>query len=133
MKNRVEMIDGNSDDDVDDQAANSLEDDTSFISGSHLVRFDAPVSHVCDCVYNVTVPITQTLANEQRSIYTTPHQYHHHPKGNRENRRYPTPLSPNAQLNDINHLKTKTKSVNCLAIAGRDGFIRVFESQAPFS
>ena len=82
---------------VDEQEEHESEDeDTTFISTCHSVRFDAPVSHICNCVYHIT-----------------PHS---------AGRPSPSPSSP-----------IKRNPINCLAVSGRDGFIRIFESDAPFS
>eukprot|EP01083_Nonionella_stella_P295621 1004664_1 len=70
--------DTDQDDDTDDE--------TTFVSTCHSVQFDAPVSHICNCIYHIT------------------------------------PAHGNHK-----------KAINCLAVAGRDGFIRIFESDAPFS
>lgn len=80
----------------EDDGNESDEDDTTFISTCHSVRFDAPVSHICNCVYHIT-----------------PHSA--------------------GRSSSSSNSGIKRKPLNCLAISGRDGFIRIFESDAPFS
>ena len=92
MSSRVEQVENEEDDNDND------EDDTQFISTCHSVRFDTPVSHICNCIYHIT-PSTSSSSSSSK---TKP-------------------------------VRIKRKPINCLAVAGRDGFIRVFESDAPFS
>ena len=88
MSSRVQQMENEEDE--------NEEDDTQFISTCHSVRFDTPVSHICNCVYHIT---PSSFRPSQKPKQTT----------------------------------IKRKPINCLAVAGRDGFIRVFESDAPFS
>ena len=56
-KQRVQQVD--QDDDEDN-------DDTTFISTCHSVRFEAPVSHICNCVYHITTPNRVNIAPKPR-------------------------------------------------------------------
>ena len=120
------VVDNNDNDDDNDNEEYENEDDTTFISTCHSVRFDTPVSHICNCVYNITPSSSQRQQRQSQQNQSQQNQSQQSQSQQNQSQQNQSQLNQSPTI-------IKKKPINCLAVAGRDGFIRVFESDAPFS